>query len=75
MLVLLCDRAPALAARKAGRRGLLPQRQMELGQRIGGGGRSLMGLGSGWWDRVFVDSWVGMKHLLIRGSDFDILKL
>lgn len=56
MLVLLCDRAPALAARKAGRRGLLPQRQMELGQRIGGGGRSLMGLGSGWRDRVFVDS-------------------
>lgn len=35
----------------------------------------MMGLGSGWWDRVFVDSWVGMKHLLIRGSDFDILKL
>lgn len=35
--MLLCDRAPALAARKAGRRGLLPQRQMELGQRIGGG--------------------------------------
>lgn len=40
--MLLCDRAPALAARKAGRRGLLPQRQMELGQRIGGGGGAIL---------------------------------